>query len=208
MTRLAFIGGGGFAKEALEIADLCGHEVVGYCGDTPGILIQPYWGRKESLLSRRHDFDAVCVTFGSTDRKSVKSRREVVSWVVANGFRGETLVSPHAILSRGVTVAEGTVVAHRVVVSVYARIGAFVILNTGAIIGHDAVIGDNTTIAPGAFIGGASTIGRDSLVGPGTNVLQGLTVGEEVIVGVASTIVRDVPSGATVLPLRSKVLTG
>lgn len=208
MARLAFIGGGGFGKEALEIAELNGHDVVGYVGDAKGVLDRAYWGRREALLDRKADFDAVCITFGAVDRKSAQSRAATVQWLRGQDFRSQQLISPHAVRSKGVEIGDGTIVAHGVVISVDAQIGSFAILNSSAIIGHDASVGDNVTIAPGAFVGGAAAIGEDSLVGPGATVLQGLRVGPRAIVGVGASVVRNVAEGATVHPLRSKVLAG
>ncbi|HEU0100041.1 MAG TPA: NeuD/PglB/VioB family sugar acetyltransferase [Allosphingosinicella sp.] len=208
MKRLAFIGGGGFAKEVLEIAEMNGHRVVGYVGDSSGMLSRDYWGPKEALLDRRSDFDALCVAFGAVNRASIGARQKVIDWVVENGFESETLVSPHAVRASGVTLGRGTIVAHGAVISVDARIGDFAILNTGAIIGHDAVVGDNVTIAPVAFVGGATSIGSGSLVGPGASVLQSLSVGSHVIIGTGASVVRSVPDGATVVPLRSRSLKG
>jgi acetyltransferase EpsM len=206
MTRLAFIGGGGFAKEALEIAELNAHEVVGYVSDEQGVLDVPYWGTRDALLDRSTEFDAVCIAFGATDRKSATSRAAMVRWVMENGLVGEALISPHAVVSRGASIEPGAIVAHRVVISVDARIGAFAILNTAAIIGHDALIGENVTIAPGAFIGGVASVGADTLVGPGATVLQGLKLGRAVVVGVGASVVRDAPDNATIMPLRSRTL--
>lgn len=208
MTRLAFIGGGGFAKEVLEIAELNGHNVVGYVGDAEGVLARPYWGPKEQLSERRSEFDAVCIAFGATDRKSLQARQRIIEWAGENGYGCEALISPHAVRSSGVEVGPGTIVAHGVVISVDARIGSFAILNTGAIIGHDAVVGDNVTIAPAAFLGGNTKIGSGTLVGPGVSVLQGLSVGSEVIVGTGASVLRSVPDGSTVMPLRSRTLKG
>lgn len=208
MTRLAFIGGGGFAKEVLEIAELNGHQVVGYVADAEGVLGRPYWGGKEALAERRGEFDAVCIAFGATDRKSVQSRQRLIEWAAENGYTCEPLISPHAVRSSGVAVGPGTIVAHGVVISVDACIGSFSILNTGAIIGHDAIIGDNVTIAPAAFIGGKTEVGSGTLVGPGASVLQSLSVGREVIVGTGASVLRNVPDGSTVMPLRSKTLRG
>jgi serine acetyltransferase len=39
-------------------------------------------------------------------------------------------------------------------------------------------------------------------------VLQALKLGREVIVGVGASVVRNVPDGATVWPVRSKVTAG
>ncbi len=206
MTRLAFIGGGGFAKEVLEIAELNGHQVVGYVADSEGILDRPYWGGKEVLAERASEFDAVCIAFGATDRKSVQSRQRLIDWAVEQGYPCEALISPHAVRSSGVSIGRGTIIAHGVVISVDAAIGSFAILNSSAIVGHDAVIGDNVTIAPAAFIGGKTQVGSGTLVGPGAMVLQGLNVGREVIVGTGASVMRSVPDGSTVMPLRSKTL--
>jgi sugar O-acyltransferase (sialic acid O-acetyltransferase NeuD family) len=208
MTRLAFIGGGGFSKEVLEIAELNGHQVAGYVADSEGVLSRPYWGLKEKLAERRGEFDSVCIAFGATDRKSVQSRQRLIEWAAENGYSCEPLVSPHAVRSSGVEIGPGTIVAHGVVISVDARIGAFSILNSSAIIGHDAVIGDNVTIAPAAFIGGKTEVGSGTLVGPGAMVLQSLSVGREVVVGTGASVMRSVPDGSTVMPLRSRTLKG
>jgi acetyltransferase EpsM len=207
MTRLAFIGGGGFAKEALEIAEQNGCAVVGHVAAVGGVVEAPYWGEREALLDRRSEFDAVCIAFGAVDRKSLASRAETAAWLERCHVPTLKLVSPHAVVSKGATIGEGAIVAHGVVISVDARIEAFAILNTSAIIGHDATIGKNVTIAPGAFVGGMTRIGSDTLIGPGATVLQNLEVGREVVVGVGASVVRSVSDGATVWPLRSRVLT-
>jgi sugar O-acyltransferase (sialic acid O-acetyltransferase NeuD family) len=170
------------------------------------VLKRPYWGKRDALLSRRDEFDALFIAFGAVDRMSLRSRAAMVRWVRENGFAAATLVSPHAIRAEGVAIGEGCFIAHGAVLSVDASIGDFAILNSSAIIGHDAVIGTNVTVAPGAFIGGATSVGEDTLIGPGANVLQALTVGREVIVGTGAGVVRNVPDGATVWPVRSKVV--
>jgi acetyltransferase EpsM len=205
MMRIAFIGGGGFAKEVQEIAEMIGHAVVGYVGTSVGVLDCAYWGDQDRLIARRDEFDAVCIAFGAVDRKSAVSRSAVLDWVVINGFSSLPLVSPNATRSKGVTVADGAIVAHGVVMSVDSRVGPFAILNTNAILGHDAVLERNVTLAPGAFVGGNAVVGENSLIAPGAMVLEGRQVGQNVIVGLGATVLRNVKNGATVLPLRSKV---
>jgi acetyltransferase EpsM len=206
MKRIALIGGGGFAKEVYELAKLNGHDVVGYVGEGQGVLKSPYWGRMEALTDKRADFDCVCIAFGSVDRKSSEGRAKMVGWLNEQGFLSIPLVSPYAVRSAGVEIADGAIVAHGVTMSVDCTVGAFAILNSNSIIGHDAAIGCNVTIAPGAFIGGTAEIQRDSLIGPGAIVLEGRMVGKGVVVGLGATVIRNVKDGSTVMPLRSKVL--
>ncbi|MDQ1228606.1 hypothetical protein QE379_000032 [Sphingomonas sp. SORGH_AS 879] len=114
------MGGSGFAKEAYEIALLCGHRVVGYTGLTPGVINAPYWGTGDALLDHRADFDSVFIAFGAVNRSSLEVRRDAIAWVDGKGLVLETLVSPRATISMGASIAAGAFVAHGAVVSVDA----------------------------------------------------------------------------------------
>lgn len=206
MARLAFIGGGGFAKEALEVAELCGHQVTGYVGRRKGLLDRPFWGDQSHLLDKRSAFDAVVIAFGAVDRRAISRRREVLEWTRMHRLRSQALISPHAVISRDAKVGAGSFVAHGVVVCVGAEIGEAVSLNVGAVIGHDAVIGDNVTVAPAAFLGGEVRVNADGLIGPGALILQGLQIGEQCVVGVGATVLRDLAAGTTVMPNRSRTV--
>ena len=203
MSKLILVGGGGFAKEVHEIADLNNHEVIGYVAEAEGVVNLPYLGHVDNLSEVAADADYVVIAFGAVDRKSVERRAALIKSIEESGLEFLALVSPHATVARGAMIGKGAIVAHGVVISVDAKIGNHAILNTSAIIGHDAIIGDRVIIAPGAFIGGTTTIGEDSLVGPNANILQARTVGNNVIIGVGAGVVRDVESGMTVFPTRS-----
>jgi len=204
VAKLAFIGGGGFAKEVLEIAELAGHSVAGYVADEKGELDRPYWGTTANLQQQADDFDSVFVAVGAVDRKSIDSRARLVEWVISSGFETLPLISPHAIVAASARVAPGTLVGHGVTISVDAQIGAHAILNTNAIVGHDAAIGSNVTMAPAAFVGGLVSVGDNTLLGPGSMTLQGNIIGKNVIVGVAATVLRNVADNTTVRPTKSK----
>jgi acetyltransferase EpsM len=204
VSRILLIGGGGFAKEVHEIADLNGHDVVGYVADVPGSVKLPHLGPVGSIMNLKSQFDHFFVAFGAVDRQSIARRAELIGWIDQLGFSSVALVSPHATISRGVYIAPGALIAHRVVVSVDAEIGAYSVLNTSAVVGHDAIIGARSIVAPCAFVGGAAVIGEDSLLGPNSLVLQGRSVGSKVIISLGSLVMRDIAEGMTVLPVRSK----
>lgn len=206
MKRIVLIGGGGFAKEVCEIAQLCGHEVIAYVGTRQDLLARPYWGEREALSVRRAEFDAVFIAFGATDRKSAELRAETVDWLAREGFVSLPLVSPAALVAQGAAVGDGCIVAHGAVLSVDCVLAPHCIVNSNAIVGHDARIDSNVTIAPGAFVGGNAAVGEHSLIGPGAIVLERRTIGRHVVVGMGGTVARDVADGATVMPLRSKVI--
>jgi sugar O-acyltransferase (sialic acid O-acetyltransferase NeuD family) len=206
MSRLMLIGGGGFAKETLEIAELCGHQVVGYVGGRPDVLDRPYFGMMDTLTEWRDRFDTVAISFGAVDRKSLGSRAKVVEWITAQGFASIPLISPYAVRAKGARIADGAIIGHGAILSVDRDIGSFGIVNSCAIIGHDTITGRNVTVGPGAFAGGRVTIGDNTLLGPGTIVLQGRSIGSNVVVGTGATVLKDVAGGATVMPLYSRVI--
>jgi acetyltransferase EpsM len=204
MSRILLIGGGGFAKEVHEIADLNGHDVIGYVADAPGLVKLPHLGPVEAIADLKLQFDHFVMALGAVDRKSIARRAELIGQIDQLGISSVALVSPHATISRGADIAPGAIVAHGVVVSVDAKIGAHSILNTSAVVGHDAIIGARAIVAPCAFVGGTAVIGCDSLLGPNSVVLQGRRVGSNVIVSLGSLVPRNVADGMTVLPTRSQ----
>jgi acetyltransferase EpsM len=204
MSRILLVGGGGFAKEVHEIADLNGHDVMGYVADSEGVVDLPYLGSVDSISVLQPKFDHIVIGFGAVDRRSLDRRAQTIAQIGRLGVTSIQLVSPHATISRGAVVAPGAVVAHGAVVSVDARIGSFAILNSSAVVGHDAIIGERSIVAPCAFVGGAAKIGPDSLLGPNSVVLEGRHVGARVIVSVGSLVLRDVAEDMTVLPKRSQ----
>ena len=206
VKRIALIGGGGFAKEVCEIANLCGYKVVGYVSKNIGIIDFPYWGNIDNLKKNKDSFDFVFLAFGCVDRISIENRLSVIQWIKNEGFKSICLVSPHATKSKGVKILPGSIIAHGVILSVDSIIDEFSIVNSNAIIGHDAKIGQNVTVAPAAFVGGKATVGNNSLIGPGAIVLENRLIGSEVVVGMGGTVARNVPNGSTVMPIRSKII--
>lgn len=205
MKRLAVIGGGGFAKEVREVAELLGHSVVAYFADKEGGSPLPYLGHPDAITAHAGAFDGAIVGFGAIDRRSLQRRKAMCRWLEAERVPTPSLVSPRSIVGPGASVADGAFVGHNVVLGPDCRIGRFALLNTGAAVGHDAAIGYCTILAPYSFVGGDSIIGDTTLLGAGARVLQGLTVGSDVVAGMGVSIFRKIPAGATVWPALPRV---
>lgn len=192
--RLAIIGGGGFAKEIIEVALLNGFEIVGIFAQQNNLAGYPYLGYFDELLSKREGYDYVHIAFGGINQTGIANRAKVIQFLEENRIPSATLISPYARISNDVEVAEGTYIAHNALVSCDAKIAAHVIINTASLIGHDAHIGKNTTVSPQAFIGGECVIGKNSLIGAGVLVKQGLSIGENCIVGMGTIVQRSIQS--------------
>lgn len=203
--KIGLIGGGGFAKEVAEIAELKGFEVAGYFADAPGNARWPYLGKLEDAesFSKKMHF-AFCI--GAVNGIGLKKRGEIIFNLKKQNLVFETLVSPKAIISDGVRLGLGVIIAHGVVVSVDALIGDFSVLNTGAVVGHDAKVGFNSILAPLSFLGGNVEIDSDVLVGPHSSVLEGRVVLRGSVIGSGAVVHRNVKPASVVFPVSTKTI--
>lgn len=204
--KLLIIGGGGFAKEVFEIAQLNGYSIYGCLDDEEDISIKcNYLGKISNLESISDNFDAAFVAIGAYDSQSLSKRISIIKLVSGLGINMATLISPHAIISSGVEIKNGCFIAHGVVICVDAKIKDNVIVNANAVIGHDSLVKNNCIIAPSAFIGGSTSIGENSFIGPCSQILQGLSLGKQTIVSSGALVKRSIPDKTSVFAPRSKI---
>lgn len=117
-----------------------------------------------------------------------------------------TVVHPFSWLCPDVRLGPGTVVCAGALIQVGAQIGAHVILNNRAGVGHDCRVGDYAHISV-AHLGGGASAGVGTLIGMGSVVLPRVTVGDWAIVGAGATVTSDVRSRATVVGSPAREMT-
>ena len=103
------------------------------------------------------------------------------------------VLSPSAILSRGVYVNAGAVIASQTV------LGNSVFVNRLASVGHHAVLEDFVSVGPGAHIASKVRIGRGTMVGAGASIAPGVTIGSNTVIGAGAAVHKDVPSNVVAL---------
>jgi sugar O-acyltransferase (sialic acid O-acetyltransferase NeuD family) len=125
-------------------------------------------------------------------------RLGTVNWIslVANDAK----VSPNSILSEGVFVNNGVVIASKV------NIGRHCVVNRLAGIGHHSTVSDFVFVAPGAQVLGDCFIGEGSYIGAGSVIIEGVSVGENSIVGAGSVVTKDFPSNSVVFGSPAKFI--
>lgn len=203
--KIGLIGGGGFAKEVAEIAELNGFQVVGYFSDDPLSSQWDYLGALSEARKYKADMTfAFCI--GAVNSGGLEKREKIIKSLQDDGLTFETLISPRAVVSKGVVLGSGVIVAHGVVLSVDSAVGDFCVLNTSAVVGHDAIVGRNSVLAPLSFLGGNVQVMHNVLIGPNSSVLEGRTVGESSVVGCGAVVHRSVSSNSTVLPVVTKAV--
>src|SRR5689334_12784455 len=98
MTKLALVGGGGFAIEVYEIAKLLGYDVVGYFAFEQSSWDLPFLGVPERISDLRHGFDCIALAFGAVDRQSLSHRIDFARKLTTIAPIAPALVSPHAVV--------------------------------------------------------------------------------------------------------------
>ncbi len=134
------------------------------------------------------------------------ARKRLAERLVQLDARLATVIHPSAVVSRGVSIGEGSFVGPLVLLHVNSRIGRGCIINSSAVIEHDNIIGDWSHVSPGAALGGAVSVGEGAHVGLGASVIPGLSVGAWSIVGSGAVVVRPVPESVVAVGVPARVL--
>lgn len=118
------------------------------------------------------------------------------------------LIHATAIVAANCEIGRGSQILLGAIVGVGARVGEFVILNTGAQIDHDCVVEAGAHLAPGVVAAGEARIGENAFVGTGAVIHPRVTLGSGCVVAAGAIVTADVAPGVTVAgvparPLRS-----
>lgn len=110
-------------------------------------------------------------------------------------FNGGMYDPPRALMP-GVLILKGALL------TVDIQIGKGVLVNIGAMVGHDCILEDWCSIQPHANLSGCK-VGRYAYIGMGANIVAARkgepmrTIGEGAIVGSGAVVTRDVPANET-----------
>lgn len=203
--EIVVVGASGFGRETLDtleaiIAAGGDLKIVGVIDDSPSELnlrrlaarSMRYLGTIDSWIDR-HTNEKFVLGIGAPH-----IRRRLVAKLRAADLQAFTAVHPSAIIGRGTTIAEGSIISAATVISTNVKIGQHCHVNPSATIGHDTVIYPFSSINPAAVLSGEVTLQNEVLVGASATVLQGLTVGEGSVIGAGAVVTKDVPANVIV----------
>lgn len=198
MKRLVIAGAGGLGREVALYASQCQdfQIPVAFLDDTgtrpdirgfdlPAPTPIDTWNPRTG--------DVVVVALGNPeDRISVINRLR---------DRGASfappIVHPLAWVAPDVRPGPGCIITPFTTIGTGAWLGAHVVVNTHAGIGHDARIGDVTTLGPHSVINGWAEIGSGVLVGSGTVITPRCRIGDNSRVAAGSVVYTSVGPGLT-----------
>jgi sugar O-acyltransferase (sialic acid O-acetyltransferase NeuD family) len=194
------LGAGGHAAVLVDILRQLNIEILGIVATekpkvSPIFTGIPYFSADDDVLSFAKEKILLVNAIGSIPGQEV--RFKVHHKFKQLGYNFMTVVSPKAIVSDYVQLAEGVQIMAGCIVNVNASIEEGTILNSGTIIEHDCIIGKHNHIAPGSVLSGAVVTGDYVHVATGAKVIQGIHIGERSLVGAGATVTKNLESNKT-----------
>lgn len=126
-------------------------------------------------------------------------RKRIYLLLKESGFAFINAIHPSAVVLRGLKISEGVLIAPHAFVGADVHLGLNVVVNVGAIVGHDCRVGPFVFIGPHVTLGGSVTVQAHAYIGMGASIFPGVSVGKNAIIGANTLIRHDVPANAKVV---------
>jgi sugar O-acyltransferase (sialic acid O-acetyltransferase NeuD family) len=137
--------------------------------------------------------DKVIISVGNN------ATRKKIAEKIKSEISFATTRHPASIISKRVSIGQGTVVMAGSTINIDCTIGKHCIINTCTCIDHDCILEDYTHISPNATLCGNVSVGEGTHIGAGSVVIQGINIGKWCTIGAGSVIIKDVPDNSTVV---------
>jgi len=198
MKKLVVVGGGGFAKEVIWLAQDCGYEVVGVLDDADNVQNQKVLGIK--VLGKISDWKTYAHHEFILAIGSPRTRRIVFKKMIELGSpKFATLIHPNVIASQHITIGEGSIICAGCTLTVEIEIGNHCILNLNITVGHECTIEDFVTVAPMVAISGNVHLKDYSEVGTGAAIRQGIIIEKGAMLGMGGILTKNIPENSIFL---------
>jgi sugar O-acyltransferase (sialic acid O-acetyltransferase NeuD family) len=123
--------------------------------------------------------------------------RKKVSAIIRHKFG--VAIHASSVVSKTVTIGEGSVIFHKAVIQSSTKVGKHVIINTAASVDHDCVIDNFAHISPNATLCGNIKIGEGTHVGAGATIIPNIKIGKWSIIGAGCVVIKNVPDNVLVV---------
>lgn len=193
--KILLLGGGGHCRSVLdslleqaeyaEIGIIDNREMIGN-----SIMGIPVVGCDDDLpVLFDHGYRYAFVTLGSMGNPA--TRIKLFNMLMEIGYMIPVIIDSSAKVSNHAKVEQGVFIGKQSIVNVGTVIHQCAIINSGSIVEHDCRVGAFVHIAPGTVLGGEVIIGENSHIGSNATVKQQVSVGSNSIIGMGSVVLRN-----------------
>ena len=208
VDRWLIVGAGGFGREVyswtLGQLHSNGSGVgIGFLDDNPDCFdrfpeFQHQWVDRLSAYEPQPG-DRLLMAIADPIAKMAAARQ-----LIERGALFATYVHPTAVLTAGCQIGVGSILCPMSVVCCNVRVGNFVAMNVGALVGHDSIVGDGCTLSPHANVAGQVELESGVFLGCQTVILPKVRVGEYARIGAGSSVISHVRAHSTMMGVPAK----
>ena len=191
MKKLAIIGASGHGKVIADIAVKNGYKEIVFLDDNPNVQECAGFrvvGPSEDV-DKYPDYDVIVAIGNACIRKKIQKQ--------VGEDRLITLIHPQSVISRRVTIGQGTVIMAGAIINSDTKIGEGCIINTGASVDHDCSIGNFVHVSVGAHVAGTVIIGDGTWIGAGATVSNNVVICGGCMIGAGAVVVRNIKKKGT-----------
>lgn len=188
--KIAFIGGGGFAKE-LKSYLTWENRIL---NSTPiNIFVEsPYLISGQKDIRDLKEFDPRDYTNVFMPIGDSETRARIYKILPESIILGTFVSAESRIYDYGNISLEGLIVCPRTTITVDVKVGSHCHFNIGTTVGHGTTIGSYFTSAPGVHISGNCNIGDRVYIGTNASVKPGVSICSDVTIGLNAGVTEDI----------------
>ena len=205
MKEVIIVGGGGFAKEVIWLAQDCGYTVKGILDDNPAMHGTKVLGIEVlgaiTLCRDYADIEFILAIGTPRTRLAVYKRMQQEC-----SLKFATLIHPDVKHSKHIHVGAGSIICAGCILTVDITIGQHCIINLQTTVGHESTLGDFVTIAPLVAISGNVLLGDCSEVGTSACIKQGIEIEKGAMLGMGAVLTKNMAENTIFVGNPAKLL--
>ncbi len=203
MTPLIVIGGGGHAREIIDVVEAINRveptfEFIGFAADG-------YYNEAEMSARGARYLGGVRESLKRVDAEYVigigsgEARRVIDGLASSMGRDAASLVHPESSMGFGVELGPGTVITAGARLTTEVKLGRHVHVNVNCTVSHDVRLDDYVTLSPGVNVSGWVHLCELVTMGTGSSTIDRVEIGAATLVGAGATVTADLPPGVTAM---------